>query len=371
MEAGFYFNNKKGNEMKYIMKLVVTVLAIMSLQVSASKPQLDVQLKVEKTDKGNVSAMLTFTNNGHGQQKILSWYTDLNEEKIFKIKRDGENVSFYGPHYKRPAATDKDFIKLKSGESLTKAFELTGLYDMSKTGNYEVSYDVRAMHLFGNKGQTKKAERLGIESLASPVAHLWLDGIEFKGGSNAKKPGSVDPSPDCVGNTCFVGRCDNAQKTDLIAARSFADQIAKESVAYLSSHSANNTSARYTSWFGEATPARYDTAVASFNAIDDAIENETITFSCKCNNTSYAYVYPDRPYEVFVCKSFWATGDTGTDSRGGVIIHEVSHFNVVAGTDDFVYGHAGARDLAISSPDDALNNADNLEYFTENTPYED
>ena len=46
----------------------------------------------------------------------------------------------------------------------------------------------------------------------------------------------------------------------------------------------------------------------------------------------------------------------------------MSHFNVVAGTDDHVYGQAGAKSLAASDPARALDNADNHEYFAENTP---
>ena len=59
---------------------------------------------------------------------------------------------------------------------------------------------------------------------------------------------------------------------------------------------------------------------------------------------------------------------TGTDSKGGTIIHELSHFNVVAGTDDHAYGQTAAKRLAKRSPKKALDNADNHEYFAENTP---
>jgi peptidyl-Lys metalloendopeptidase len=36
---------------------------------------------------------------------------------------------------------------------------------------------------------------------------------------------------------------------------------------------------------------------------------------------------------------------------------------------NYVYGHAGAINLAISNPDIASMNADNHEYFAENTPW--
>jgi peptidyl-Lys metalloendopeptidase len=60
---------------------------------------------------------------------------------------------------------------------------------------------------------------------------------------------------------------------------------------------------------------------------------------------------------------------TGTDSKAGTLIHEMSHFNVVASTDDYVYGQTGAMNLALTNPDQAVDNADNHEYFAENNPF--
>jgi len=349
--------------MKQFFRLLVTFVAVLSLQANAAKPQLDVAVSVANDDKGNVNATLTITNNGHGQQKILGWYTDLEEEHIFHVTRDGVEVDFFGPHYKRQAPTEKDFIKLKSGESLIKTFELSSLYNMTETGSYEVAYDVSSMQLFSNKGQLKKAERL-----TSAVASIWLEGVESKGASNKGKPGGGGSAGDCIGGTCFTGRCSNGQKTELISALAAADQITNNSVAYLNSHSASNTSTRYNTWFGAATSARYNTAVAHYDAINDAIDNQPITFDCSCKKSYFAYVYPTQPYKVYMCRAFWNANELGTDSRAGTIVHELSHFNAVAGTDDVVYGQSGAQSLANSDPDQALNNADSHEYFAENTP---
>ena len=103
---------------------------------------------------------------------------------------------------------------------------------------------------------------------------------------------------------------------------------------------------------------------------DQALDKtgDQVKINCGCNQSYYAYVYPTKPYEIFVCRAFWSAPNTGTDSRAGTLIHEMSHFNVVAGTDDVVYGQTGARSLAISDPNAALNNADSHEYFAENTP---
>ena len=77
---------------------------------------------------------------------------------------------------------------------------------------------------------------------------------------------------------------------------------------------------------------------------------------------------PTSPTISTFARSSGRRRSTGTNSKAGTLIHEMSHFNVVAGTDDFVYGQTGAKNLAITNPNDAVMNADNHEYFAENTP---
>jgi peptidyl-Lys metalloendopeptidase len=51
------------------------------------------------------------------------------------------------------------------------------------------------------------------------------------------------------------------------------------------------------------------------------------------------------------------------------LIHEMSHFTVVAGTDDWAYGESAAAKLAKNNPTKAVDNADSHEYFAESNPY--
>ena len=103
--------------------------------------------------------------------------------------------------------------------------------------------------------------------------------------------------------------------------------------------------------------------------MQNAFTSQPLTLDCKCKKPSvYAYVYPTQPYKIYLCGAFWKAPLTGTDSQGGTLIHEMTHFDVVAGTDDWAYGQSAAKALAISDPAKALNNADSHEYFAENTP---
>ncbi|MEH6437987.1 M35 family metallo-endopeptidase [Massilia sp. DD77] len=103
---------------------------------------------------------------------------------------------------------------------------------------------------------------------------------------------------------------------------------------------------RYATWFGAPEPQRGQKVGANFAAIKDAFETRPLAIDCGCNEPYFAYVYPVQPYKIYVCEAFWSAAITGTDSRGGTLVHEMSHFDAVAGTDDHVYGQAGAAELA-------------------------
>ena len=132
----------------------------------------------------------------------------------------------------------------------------------------------------------------------------------------------------------FSTRCTNTQKSDILAALDAASGITNNSSSYLAVDKPEGQ--RYRSWFGAYDASRWDQAETHFSKIKDAIDNKPLTFDCGCKQSYFAYVYPDQPYKVYLCKSFWTAPVSGTDSRAGTIVHELSHFNVVAGTDDLV-----------------------------------
>lgn len=55
-------------------------------------------------------------------------------------------------------------------------------------------------------------------------------------------------------------------------------------------------------------------------------------------------------------------------TQAGTLVHESSHFTANGGTDDHAYGQTACKSLALSSPANAVDNADSHEYFAENTP---
>jgi len=351
--------NKRKIRFNVFVFVVLIALLATSLVSAAPKSGPTVKLSVAQGefDSGqDVLVTVEISNTTKHTVKILKWYTPADgvEESLFSVMRDGQPVAYTGPIYKRPAATGKDFISLKSGESITSVVNLGEYYDLSAAGNYEVFYAVAAFNMFNEKGNAFKLKDV-----------LTSDKISFnaKGGNGKGKP--TPPPPPPPGGNSF-NSCDASQQSLLIAARDEAKSLASNAENYLLG---NNQGSRYTTWFGVYSSSRYNTVKGNFTAISDAMDNAGIEFNCKCKQNYYAYVYPNRPYEITVCRVFWQAPLTGTDSKAGTLIHEMSHFDVVAGTDDVVYGQTGAKNLAISDPNAAITNADSHEYFAENTPF--
>ena len=336
--------------------LAAIIALLISSVASAAKGGPVVSLSITQSDfAANEDVLVTVTifNPNRHTVKILKWFTPAEgvEEALFSVTRDGLKVGYLGPVYKRPQITGKDYITLKAGESLVQTVNLGEYYDLSASGQYEIAYDVSSFNLYDEKGNALKFK-----------SNLQSDPVSAKV-AGRKKPPPPPPPPD--GGTTFSS-CTTDQQTTLLAARTQASTYAANSEDYLKAGTQN---LRYTTWFGEYNATRYSTVTGNFNAISDAMDNAGVTFDCKCKQPYFAYVYPNQPYKIYLCKVFWQVSLTGTDSQAGTLIHEMSHFDVVASTDDFVYGQTGAMELAITNPDNAVKNADCHEYFAENTPY--
>jgi peptidyl-Lys metalloendopeptidase len=341
--------------------VLLAALFLTSAVGAAPKDGPSVSLSVAQSEFNSAQDVLvtvTVSNPHKHTVRVLKWFTAAEgvEEPLFAVTRDGEPVAYTGAHYKRPAVTGKDYISLKAGQSITHTVNLADYYDLSQSGQYEVFYAVASFQLFNEKANAFKYR----DSLTSEKISLKVEGRAPKG-----KP-TPPPTPPPGGNS--FNACTVDEQNLLVAARDQAKLYANESSEYLNRRKNNTGTPRYVEWFGVYTASRFDTVKNNFAKIADAMTNAGVTFDCKCNGNYYAYVYPNEPYNIYLCKVFWQAPLSGTDSKAGTLIHEMSHFDVVAGTDDVVYGQAGARQLADEDPNAAITNADSHEYFAENTP---
>jgi peptidyl-Lys metalloendopeptidase len=310
----------------------------------------------------DVIVNVTITNTASTPQYVLKWHTPFGEieESLFEVRRDGLPVTYLGTQYKRALPTARDYYLLKPGASHSASVELSSLYDMSVTGDYVIRYATGAMGLFST--ELAKRGKAGIEreisELKSEPVSIWIDGRQPRGApaQEAQAPGAPGLS---------FNKCSASQQGTVSAAVSAGLSMAGDGEAYIG---AGGLGARYIKWFGALDAGRSATVQAHFVALKDAFANKPVAVDCGCKKPYYAYVYPSKPYAIYVCKAFWSAPMTGIDSKGGTLVHEMSHFTLVAGTDDWVYGQAGAASLALSDPAKAIDNADSHEYFGENAP---
>lgn len=318
--------------------------------------RLESRIDVAQTDLrtgDDVRVRLHLRNVGDAPLQILRWATPIDgiQDEIFEIARNGEAVEYLGRHYKRPAPTRQDYLTLGPGASRSFDVELTADWDFTQPGEYTVRHRV---------GTELDGRFLGSES--NEVA-LWIDGEPLSRALIDAAQAASAPSPDAL-TPQFVS-CSSTRQSSTTSALNSAQTYSGNALAYLN---AGTVGPRYTTWFGSYTSSRYSTVRSHFSAIDSAIRTKTIAFYCDCTSSAYAYVYSNDPYKIHLCNAFWSAPQTGTDSKAGTIIHELSHFKVVAGTADNAYGQTACKSLALSSPSRAVNNADSHEYFAENTP---
>ena len=350
---------------------LATIALAVCVSAHAASNGVLVTLATDKQSLGHsddVVVNVTFTNTASTPQYVLKYHTPFGgeiEESLFSITRDGMPVYYLGPHYKRPAPTAADYFLLKPGASHSVRVELSSLYDLSITGDYQISYNTKSMSLFKNELSGKSGHTFELGELTSAPLTIWIDGVQPRG-PLAQEPLTLAKMGQPGGNAGLAyNRCTASQQSEIVTAVNTALSYATNADAYMQNGAIGS---RYVKWFGANDAGRVATVKSHFVAIKDAFATKPITVDCGCKKTYYAYVYPTQPYTIYVCKAFWSAPMTGTDSKGGTLIHEMSHFNVVASTDDWVYGQSGAASLAISDPSKAIDNADSHEYFGENTP---
>lgn len=141
----------------------------------------------------------------------------------------------------------------------------------------------------------------------------------------------------------------------------------------------------YERWFGKFSPAFSEDVRRNFKSIVRGIRTGAVTARCDpvgvgaCERETYAFVYDDKPYVIHICPHYFTLPkmsdldpdeeESNNGTRAGTIIHEISHFLVVAGTEDECYTRFRCAGMARRSAMRAVNNADSYQYFAEDVTF--
>lgn len=309
-----------------------------------------------------VAVTFSLTNTSEEAIRVLRWETPLQglSNDLFVVTRDGERVPYIGRLVKWAAPTDEDYIVIEPGQTVSAVIDLSAAYDMSVTGNYSVRYRAFLRHDPTPDVSVQEAETEEAGFVVSRPVHFFVEGRE---------PRVQLPEQELEFGIAGIGgytSCTNSQKSSLQTAHSNALTISTKAYNNLVNYPSGST--LYKTWFGTYTSSRFSTVKSHFTNIKGAFAGKTFYYDCSCTDNAYAYVYPNQPYKVYLCSAFWSAPALGRDSKAGTLVHETSHFTVVAGTQDYVYGETGAKNLAKTNPSKAIMNADNHEYFAEDAP---
>lgn len=290
--------------------------------------------------------------------EVLTWELPAERQSanILTVTRNGTRVAYRGRLVKHAPATDVDYIHLAPGGSYTATVDLAADYDLSRSGDYTVQ--LRATRARVRPGGMSAAT---VEVQSSAGVFHTTTGIQSSA-EPAHRGRTSAAAGDDTGDGTNSG-CSQSQESQLQQALAGAAQYTSNASTWLSGHSSGGDD--YETWFGTFDSDRFDHVSTTFSQIASELSGETVTFDCSCDDSAYAYVSPDEPYNIHICQAFWNAPDEGYDSMAGTLVHESSHFTVNGGSDDHVYGVDGGKELAESDPESAVTNADNLEHFAE------
>ncbi|CAF3933561.1 unnamed protein product [Rotaria sp. Silwood2] len=327
-----------------------------------------VRSKFDKTQ--DVIVQLQYSNTGNETISIYNWCLPSNElnDPLFKVTCNDVLVDYRGPLRKRRQSTVQDMTPLAPGQTKVIQARLSSVYDMTKTGTYSIQYDMPAERVVFKHARTFDSTL--IRAITKRQSGLQSNNVQLiiEGRPNIQHEQNNIMNVVRRSATLSYVSCSITQKSQIMNAISWALRYANNSFIYLNKTKPSGTN-RYKTWFGTFMLANWNKVKGQYKNITNVFNSKTMTFDCGCTDTgTYAYVYRNQPYIIHLCSLFWSAPMTGTDSKAGTLIHEMSHFQTVAGTYDYAYSKDGCTSLASSSPSKSIMNADSHEYFAENTP---
>ena len=182
----------------------------------------------------------------------------------------------------------------------------------------------------------------------------------------------LGPAP---GRAATFETCTKDERAEIDAAMAGDELLARSDAAAVADD------ATFVRWFGAYSPKSAETVRRTLQAVHDALAGGVVNLRCiregsdGCERGIYAYVHQVEPYHVHLCPSFRRlpamfdidAADPGMENgtREGTIIHEVSHFDIVAGTQDSCYARSACAAMARQDPASVLRNADSYQYYAE------
>jgi peptidyl-Lys metalloendopeptidase len=258
------------------------------------------------------------------------------------------DVRYTGKIAKRPAQTEQDIISLSPGAELSTAVDMSDCFEFEEGHSYRFHLNMTGQRLVSNHHT--------IVSTTKSIAPKDKRNHAGRGGERHLLA------------TTYSGCTADQQAVTETALANVIEGLVTAYDDNLLQGCANDD---YEEFFGPYSTGRYANVLENYRRMQAEFLAENFIIDCSDSEATYfAYVYPnDQTHRIYVCAAYWsASAEISQDSKPGTLVHEMSHFNDVAATDDHQYGISGCRSLAQSNPRLAITNADSHEYYFEMIP---
>jgi peptidyl-Lys metalloendopeptidase len=316
---------------------------------------------------GPILFRFSLRNTTDAPLSVLEWGTPLEGfyNDMFKVTVNGKAVPYIGRLVTRRPPQPDDYVTIPPGQAVSTEFDLSKGYAISEAGRYEVVYQHTLQDVKVGSVQNLAVNQMhGFHQVGSNPATFEV---------TAPRPTIRKESFDLAPSKWWTSNCSYSQDFELTHDGLFyAHNLSVTALEALSgtTDAQRPWAQRYTTWYGAYDSNRYAHALDNFSKITTALNSLEFTCESSCDSSVVAYVYPDQAYMVHLCSPFWSYQWKGSFSKAGVVVHETSHFDAVAGTRDQAYWDSASKQLAISDPNAAVNNADAYRIFAENDPPE-
>jgi len=322
------------------------------------------------------------TNHTKKPVHILKWNTPLEGLKsdCLQVTKNGKTVPYDGKLVKRSPPKPRDFINLEPGKSIMAKTDVSEAYDLSGTGTVKVNYKPDKLVYYRQppttesllSGPIQKTDKRPLKIVTKQAVFTMTRGTakkltqaemirqqETKKSSGLKKKiknvRGLSGTPSL--KPCLTKGGSSRRKKIVVDGHQNGYGLAVDVTNNITKD------AKYKTWFGAYTKARFNRVKKNYKNIRADFENAQFTYDLSgkgCDPGDYAYTYPGTK-TISLCNSFWLAPKTGADSQAGTMVHEHSHCS--AGTDDNAYGDKDCKALGKNDPEKAVRNADTHEYF--------
>jgi len=367
------------------LRLIIVLIAVTAPLCFCSDHGLMAQLVpptlLRSSMDGTSKFKFVLSNPSPNPITFLKWNTPMEFDKtaspIFVVKRAVEDTIHVIPYTNRMASrilpanleeAKSEFITLNSGETIHAEVDISKGYQLDANATYEVTLDAFLNFFEGTFAElvekTHKHKLLSsVKSNSSSsdiplsVSPLITESIEIFS-IHATKPHL---------QMAFDRNCNQDLQNRFWTLFTPAVQFTNAATSYLQRA---NCDALYVTYFGYyQSTNRWNTALYHFQNIQRNLNAQSFSIICDttCQQYVVAFVYAnDRSHQIHLCPWLY---QQPLEVQGNTLIHELSHFDDVAGTRDHVYGDGPARQLALTNPDKALNCAENHGTFAMKRPY--